>query len=61
MIIIAEAIEEANDPAALEDIKHTAVKQLRMISVSAWPGGEANPTARWPRSHPIALKQESAE
>lgn len=33
MIIIAEAIEEAGDVTALEDIKRTAVKQLRMISV----------------------------
>ncbi len=33
MIVIAEAIEDANDAAALEEIKRTAVKQLRMITV----------------------------
>jgi AcrR family transcriptional regulator len=33
MISIAEAIEDAGDPAALDDIKNTAVKQLRMIAV----------------------------
>jgi len=33
MISIAEAIEDASDPAALEEIKTTAVKQLRMIAV----------------------------
>lgn len=33
MIIIAEAIEDAQDAAALEEIKRTAVKQLRMIAV----------------------------
>jgi hypothetical protein len=32
MIVIAEAIEDA-DPASLEEIKRTAVKQLRMIAV----------------------------
>ncbi len=31
MISIAEAIEDAHDPAALEEIKRIAVKQLRMI------------------------------
>ena len=38
MILIAEAIEDANDPAAIEDIKRTAIKQLRMIAVgvSGW-------------------------
>jgi hypothetical protein len=38
MIVIAEAIEDANDPAAIEEIKRTAVKQLRMIAVgvSGW-------------------------
>ena len=38
MIVIAEAIEDANDAAALEAIKHTAVKQLRMIvvGVTGW-------------------------
>ena len=33
MIIIAEAIEDAPDAAALEEIQRTAVKQLRMIAV----------------------------
>lgn len=33
MIIIAEAIEDAQDTAALDEIKRTAVKQLRMIAV----------------------------
>jgi AcrR family transcriptional regulator len=33
MIVIAEAIEDANDAEALEEIKRTAVKQLRMITV----------------------------
>src|SRR5215211_2818040 len=38
MIVIAEAIEDAGDPAALEEIKRTAVKQLRMIvvGVTGW-------------------------
>jgi AcrR family transcriptional regulator len=35
MIVIAEAIEDAQDPAALADIKRVAVKQLRMIAVGA--------------------------
>ena len=33
MILIAEAIEDAGDAAALDEIKRTAVKQLRMITV----------------------------
>ena len=33
MISIAEAIEDAADQAALDEIKRTAVKQLRMIVV----------------------------
>ena len=33
MIVIAEAIEDAQDPAALKEIKRIAVKQLRMIAV----------------------------
>lgn len=33
MIVIAEAIEDANDPAALDEIKRVATKQLRMIAV----------------------------
>src|SRR3954469_13144496 len=38
MIIIAEAIEDAHDAAALNEIKRTAIKQLRMITVgvNAW-------------------------
>jgi AcrR family transcriptional regulator len=38
MIVIAEAIEDANDPPAIEEIKRTAIKQLRMIAVgvSGW-------------------------
>ena len=38
MIVIAEAIEDANDTAAIEEIKRIAVKQLRMIAVgvSGW-------------------------
>jgi hypothetical protein len=38
MILIAEAIEDANDAAAIEEIKRTAIKQLRMIAVgvSGW-------------------------
>jgi AcrR family transcriptional regulator len=33
MIVIAEAIEDAGDPAALDEIRRTAIKQLRMIAV----------------------------
>lgn len=33
MISIAEAIEDAHDAAAIEDIRRTAVKQLRLIGV----------------------------
>jgi hypothetical protein len=38
MIVIAEAIEDAHDQAAIEEIKRTAIKQLRMIAVgvSGW-------------------------
>ena len=38
MIVIAEAIEDATDQAALEEIRRTAVKQLRMIivGVTGW-------------------------
>ncbi|WP_457147787.1 TetR family transcriptional regulator [Mycobacterium sp. URHB0021] len=38
MIVIAEAIEDAHDPLSLEDIKRTAIKQLRMIvvGVTGW-------------------------
>ena len=41
MILIAEAIEDANDAAAIDEIKRTAVKQLRMIvvGVSGWRSG----------------------
>lgn len=50
MIIIAEAIEEAHTAAALDEIKRTAVKQLRMITVgvNAWqpaPEGEHDEAA----------------
>ena len=33
MIVIAEAIEDAHDQTALDEIKRVAVKQLRMIVV----------------------------
>jgi len=33
MIVIAEAIEDAQDAAALEEIKRIAIKQLRMIAI----------------------------
>jgi AcrR family transcriptional regulator len=38
MIVIAEAVEDAHDAAALEEIKRVAVKQLRMIvvGVAGW-------------------------
>ncbi|MGH3560315.1 MAG: TetR family transcriptional regulator, partial [Mycobacterium sp.] len=38
MIVIAEAIEDVQDAAALAEIKRVAVKQLRMIAVgvSGW-------------------------
>jgi AcrR family transcriptional regulator len=38
MISIAEAIEDANDPAAVDEIRRTAIKQLRMIvvGVAGW-------------------------
>jgi hypothetical protein len=38
MISIAEAIEDAADANALEEIRHTAVKQLRLIivGISGW-------------------------
>jgi len=41
MIVIAEAIEDASDPAALAEIKRVAVKQLRMIvvGVAGWHSG----------------------
>lgn len=35
MIITAESLEEASDAETIEEIKHVAVKQLRMISVAA--------------------------
>ena len=60
MIIIAEAIEEAGDPAALEEIKHTAVKQLRMISVGV-AGWRSKPDREVAEVHPIPLPQERAE
>jgi AcrR family transcriptional regulator len=41
MIVIAEAIEDATDPAALDEIKRIAIKQLRMIAVgvAGWRSG----------------------
>ncbi len=38
MIVIAEAIEDAQSAEALEDIRRVAVKQLRMIAIgiAAW-------------------------
>lgn len=41
MIIIAEALEDAADPAAVADIKRVAIKQLRMITVGVegWRSG----------------------
>jgi len=42
MIVIAEAIEDASDPAALDEIRRVAVKQLRMIVVGI-AGWRSNP------------------
>lgn len=41
MLIIAEAIDEAQDAAALAEIKRVAIKQLRMIAVvsAGWRSG----------------------
>ena len=41
MIVIAEAIEDAHDPAAIDEIKRIAIKQLRMIAVgvAGWRSG----------------------
>ncbi len=41
MILIAEALEDAADPAAVDEITRTAVKQLRMIvlGVGGWRSG----------------------
>ena len=38
MIVIAEAIEDAPSPEAIEEIRRTAVKQLRMIviGIAGW-------------------------
>ncbi|MCV7193270.1 TetR family transcriptional regulator [Mycolicibacterium brumae] len=46
MISIAEAVEDASDPASVEDIRNTAVRQLRMmmIGVFNWRSG-GNPSA----------------
>ncbi|MFM9032693.1 MAG: TetR family transcriptional regulator [Mycobacterium sp.] len=43
MIIIAEALEDAPDTAAVDDIKRTAIRQLRMITVgiAGWRTGPA--------------------
>ena len=42
MISIAETAEDASDPSALEEIKRTAVKQMRMIAVGVrgWRSAE---------------------
>ncbi|MGH3560135.1 MAG: TetR family transcriptional regulator [Mycobacterium sp.] len=42
MIVIAEAIEDAQSAEALEEIRQTAVKQLRMIAVGV-AGWHSNP------------------
>ncbi len=42
MIVIAEAIEDAQSSEALEEIRRTAVKQLRMIAVGV-AGWRSNP------------------
>ena len=47
MIIIAEAIEDAADAAALDEIKRTAIKQLRMITVG-FTGWRSRPDAADP-------------
>ena len=38
MIVVAEALEDAQSPEALEEIRRTAVKQLRMIviGINGW-------------------------
>jgi hypothetical protein len=38
MIVIAEALEDAHSAEALEEIRRTAAKQLRMIviGINAW-------------------------
>ena len=33
MILIAESVDDASDPATIEEIRRTAIKQLRMITV----------------------------
>jgi AcrR family transcriptional regulator len=45
MIIVAEALEDATDATAVEEIKRAAVKQLRMIAVgiAGWRSTAANP------------------
>ena len=46
MIIIAEAVEDAPDPAAVDEIKRTAVRQLRMIAVGieGWRSEHPSPS-----------------
>ncbi len=41
MIVIAESLEDATDPASIEEIRRVAVKQLRMITVgvAGWRSG----------------------
>ena len=38
MIVVAEALEDAQSPEAIEEIRRTAVKQLRMIviGINSW-------------------------
>ncbi len=42
MIVIAEAIEDAADQTALDEIRHTAVKQLRLIivGINGWQSSD---------------------
>ena len=60
MIIIAEAIEEANDAAALEDIQRTAVKQLRMISVGV-AGWRSEPDRDTPQVREVTVIRRNVE
>jgi hypothetical protein len=42
MVVIAEALEDAQSPDAIEEIRRTAVKQLRMIVIGI-NGWRSNP------------------
>lgn len=48
MIVVAEALEDTSDPAAVAEIKRTAVKQLRMIAVGidGWRSATPPPDRR---------------